>query len=165
MGCRRLKRLSKTLFDNLIKVWYNITYILINRLCILPLKVSNKKREYRTTGKTIYSCQYHVIWCTKYRRKVLCDQIQNRLKQLIREKQSEYGYNIREIETMPDHVHLLIEIPPSKSIDAIVGKIKGWTSKCLREENPHLPIAFIVDSFKVCKFLWWCDTTNNQGIH
>ena len=104
----------------------------------MPLKVSNKKREYRTTGKTIYSCQYHVIWCTKYRRKVLCDQIQNRLKQLIREKQSEYGYNIREIETMPDHVHLLIEIPPSKSIDAIVGKIKGWTSKCLREENPHL---------------------------
>ena len=104
----------------------------------MPLKISNKKREYRTTGKTIYSCQYHVIWCTKYRRKVLDTQIQGRLKYLIREKQDEYCYQIREVETQPDHVHLLIEVPPMHSIDKIVAKIKGYTAKVLREEYPSL---------------------------
>ena len=77
----------------------------------MPLKISNKKHDYRTTNNTIYSCQYHVVWCTKYRRKVLDTQIQNRLKQLIYEKQEEYSYQIREVEIQPEHVHLLIEIP------------------------------------------------------
>ena len=104
----------------------------------MPLKIANKKRDYRTTQKTIYSCQYHVIWCTKYRRKVLDIQIQGRLKQLIREKQDEYCYHIREIETQSEHVHLLIEIPPMHSIDKIIGKIKSYTSKVLREEYPSL---------------------------
>ena len=104
----------------------------------MPLKISNKKRDYRTINKTIYSCQYHVIWCTKYRRKVLDTQIQGRLKQLIREKQDEYGYGIREVETQPEHVHLLIEIPPRDSVDKIIAKIKGYTSKVLRQEYPSL---------------------------
>ena len=104
----------------------------------MPLKIANKKRDYRITNKTIYSCQYHVIWCTKYRRKVLDIQIQGRLKQLIREKQEAYGYHIREVETQPEHVHLLIEIPPTHSVDKMVGKIKGYTSKVLREEYPSL---------------------------
>ena len=104
----------------------------------MPLKIGNKKRDYRTTNKTIHSCQYHVIWCTKYRRKVLDIQIQGRLKQLIREKQDEYEYQICEVETQPEHVHLLIEIPPIHSIDKIVGKIKAYTAKVLREEYPSL---------------------------
>ena len=104
----------------------------------MPLKIANKKRNYKTSNKTVYSCQYHVIWCTKYRRKVLETQIQGRLKQLIEEKQDEYEYQIREVETQPHHVHLLIEIPPMHSIDKIVGKIKGYTAKVLREEYPSL---------------------------
>ena len=104
----------------------------------MPLKISNEKRDYRTINKTIYSCQYHVIWCTKYRRKVLDAQIQGRLKQLIREKQDEYGYQIREVETQAEHVHLLIEIPPRDSVDKIIAKIKGYTSKVLRQEYPSL---------------------------
>ena len=104
----------------------------------MPLKISNKKREYRTTNKTTYSCQYHVIWCTKYRRKVLDTQIQDRLKHLIKEKQDEYCYHIREVETQREHVHLLIEIPPLHSVDKIISKIKGYTSKVLREEYPSL---------------------------
>ena len=104
----------------------------------MPLKIANKKRDYRTTNKTLYSCQYHVIWCTKYRRKVLDTQIQGRLKQLIREKQNEYRYHIREVETQSEHVHLLIEIPPTDAIDKIIGKIKNYTSKVLREEYPSL---------------------------
>ena len=104
----------------------------------MPLKIANKKRDYRTTNKTTYSCQYHVIWCTKYRRKVLDTEIQDRLKQLIYDQQDEYEYNIREMETQSEHIHLLIEIPPTHSVDKIIGKIKGYTSKVLREEYPSL---------------------------
>ena len=104
----------------------------------MPLKIANKKRDYRTTNKTMYSCQYHVIWCTKYRRKVLDTEIQDRLKQLIYDQQDEYEYNIREMETQSEHIHLLIEIPPTHSVDKVVGKIKGYTSKVLREEYPSL---------------------------
>ena len=79
-----------------------------------------------------------MIWCAKYCRKVLDTQIQGRLKQLIREKQDAYGYKIREVETQSEHVHLLVEMPPTDSVDKIVGKIKGYTSKVLREEYPSL---------------------------
>ena len=65
-------------------------------------------------------------------------QIQGKLKQPIQEKQDEYGYQIREVETQPEHVHLLIEIPPTYSVDKVVGKIKDYTSKVLREEYPSL---------------------------
>ena len=57
---------------------------------------------------------------------------------MIREKQNEYEYHIREVEAQPEHVHLLIEIPPTHSIDKVVGKIKGYPSKVLREEYPSL---------------------------
>ena len=68
----------------------------------------------------------------------MTDDIQDRLTKLIGEKQNDYGYIIQEIETMSDHVHLLIEIPPTDSVDKIIGKIKGFTSRILREEYPHL---------------------------
>ena len=129
----------------------------------MPLKISNKKRNYRTINKTIYSCQYHVIWCTKYRRKVLDTQIQGRLKQLIREKETEYGYEIREVETQQEHVHLFIEIPPTDSIDKIVGKIKSYTSKVLREEYPSLK-SRLPSLWTRSKFVSSCGSVTLQVI-
>ena len=129
----------------------------------MPLKISNKKRNYRTTNKTVYSCQYHVIWCTKYRRKVLDIQIQGRLKQLIREKETEYGYEIREVETQQEHVHLLIEIPPTDSVDKIVGKIKSYTSKVLREEYPSLK-SRLPSLWTRSKFVSSCGSVTLQVI-
>ena len=129
----------------------------------MSLKIANKKRGYRTTKKTIYSCQYHVIWCTKYRRKVLDEQIQGRLKQLIREKQHEYEYQIIEVETQPEHVHLLIEIPPIHSVDKIVGKIKSYTSKVLREEYPSLK-SRLPSLWTRSKFVRSCGSVSLQVI-
>ena len=129
----------------------------------MPLKIANKKRKYRTINKTIYSCQYHVIWCTKYRRKVLDTQIQGHLKQLIREKQNEYGYEIREVETQQEHVHLLIEIPPTDSIDKVVGKIKRYTAKVLREEYPSLK-SRLPSLWTRSKFVSSCGSVTLQVI-
>ena len=102
------------------------------------MEVVNTSKIYNSDGKIVYSCQYHVIFSPKYRRKVLSNGIDIRLKQLILEKQDEYGYKIIEMEIMPDHVHLLIDSNPKKGIYNQINKIKGYTSNKLREEFPSL---------------------------
>ena len=93
---------------------------------------------YQTTRYSTYACEYHIIWCTKYRRSALSEEIQARFKDLVLESQQTYGFSIRALETMPDHIHLLMSIPPTESVSIMVGKIKGMTAKVLREEFPHL---------------------------
>jgi putative transposase len=102
----------------------------------MELRQSNK--PYHTDHSIVYSCQYHVIFCPKYRRKVLTDAIAARMKELVLSKQAEYGYTIIEMEVLPDHVHLLLDVDPRAGINVVVGKIKGFTSHELRNEFPHL---------------------------
>lgn len=102
----------------------------------MELKRPNKK--YKTSHTTVYSLQYHVVFCPKYRRKVLTNGIDDRIKELILEKQAEYDYEIIDMEVMPDHVHLLIDCGPTPGIDKIVGKIKGYTSHTIRKEFPWM---------------------------
>jgi putative transposase len=68
--------------------------------------------QYRSTRKAVFSVKYHVIWCPKYRRRVLGGTAEIRLKQIINEVVAEFGGMVIEVETMPDHVHLLVELPP-----------------------------------------------------
>ena len=102
------------------------------------MEIQNKSKEYHHGNHLVYSCQYHVVFCPKYRRKVLEGDIDKRLKELILEKQKEYGYEILDMEVMPDHVHLLIDTSPIIGIFTIVNKIKGYTSHELRKEFPSL---------------------------
>jgi len=95
-------------------------------------------KPYHSDHSIVYSCQYHVIFCPKYRRKVLTDALAQRMKELVLEKQDEYGYAVIEMEVMPDHVHLLLDVDPRIGINRIVGKIKGYTSHELRAEFPWL---------------------------
>lgn len=94
--------------------------------------------KYKSNNNVTYSCKYHVVWCPKYRRKVLTDNIAERLKELIVE--TAYGINadIIQMEVMPDHVHLLIEVDPQYGINKAVRHIKGVTSHALRTEFPAL---------------------------
>lgn len=66
------------------------------------------------------------------------ESIAKRLTQLIQQKQEEYGYNILDMEVLPDHVHLLIDVNPKVGVFTVVNKIKGYTSRILREEFPDL---------------------------
>ncbi|MCB1972523.1 MAG: IS200/IS605 family transposase [Geminicoccaceae bacterium] len=102
------------------------------------MKIQRPEKGYTTDHSIVYSCQYHVIWCPKYRRPVLVNGVDMRLKELILEKQDEYGYRIIEMEVMPDHVHLLIDSDPRFATNSVVGKIKGYTSNRLRKEFPWL---------------------------
>ena len=82
--------------------------------------------------------KYHIVWCTKYRRKVLTEYVQKHLKTLILEKAEELGYKIEAMETMEDHVHVFIEASVKDSVHRIVSQLKGYTSFRLREAFPEL---------------------------
>ena len=90
--------------------------------------------EYKSNNNVVYSCKYHVVWCPKYRRKVLVDQVETRLKELIHVVCNEARVEIIELEIMPDHVHLLIDVDPQYGVHKVVKKIKGLSSKVLRDE-------------------------------
>lgn len=102
------------------------------------MDAQQSNKTYKRDHSIIYSCQYHVVFCPKYRRKVLTDGIDSRLKDLIIEKQDDYGYKVIEMEVMPDHVHLLLDTDPRIGIVKIVGQIKGYTAHTLRKEFPAL---------------------------
>lgn len=94
--------------------------------------------EYKSNHNMVYSCKYHVVWCPKYRRKVLVNGVDTRLKELIQEICEEYRIDIIEMEIMPDHVHLLIEVDPQFGVHKAVKLIKGRTSRTLRQEYSWL---------------------------
>lgn len=102
------------------------------------MKLEQANKPYHTDHSIVYSCQYHVIFCPKYRRPVLNESVSVRMKELVLEKQAEYGYTVMEMEVMPDHVHLLLDIDPRVGVNQAVAKIKGYTSHELRKEFPWL---------------------------
>ena len=78
--------------------------------------------------------QDHVVFCPKYRRKVLVNGVDVRLKELIHSIADENNFDVIEMEIMPDHVHLLLEVDPQFGIHKAVKTIKGKTSRILRQE-------------------------------
>ena len=94
--------------------------------------------EVRSNNNVVYRCAYHVVWCPKYRRPVIEGAVDERLKQIIREVCAERECNLIELETMPDHVHLLVECDPQYGIHRLVKQIKGRSSRVLRQEFDSL---------------------------
>ncbi|MEU5736044.1 IS200/IS605 family transposase [Streptomyces antimycoticus] len=80
----------------------------------------------------------HVVWCPKYRRPVLGGRVAERLDELIRAKAEERGWDIIALEVMPDHVHLFVKHDPKSSASYVANQFKGFTSRVLRAEFPHL---------------------------
>lgn len=92
----------------------------------------------KSNRNVVYSCKYHVVWCPKYRRRVLVNGVDERLKDIIREVCAEIHAELIEMEVMPDHVHLLVEVDPQYGIHRAVRLIKGRSSRLLRGEYPWL---------------------------
>lgn len=86
----------------------------------------------------VYNCHYHVVFCPKYRRKVLVNGVDTRLKVLIQEVVERWGQEFVECDVMPDHVHLLVGCDPQFGIHRLVKFVKGATAHQLRQEFPGL---------------------------
>lgn len=100
-----------------------------------------------------WRCWYHVVWCPKWRRKVLTTDdplidnppldgdpgpVDVRLEEIIRDWADETGSEIAGLEIMPDHVHLLVSVDPQFGIGKFVRMVKGRSSRVLRQEFPSL---------------------------
>jgi putative transposase len=95
-------------------------------------------KRWKTSTSTVYTVCYHIIWCPKYRRKVLEGDVEIRLKELLHDKAEELEVDIEEMEVMPDHLHLFVNASPALAPHHIVQQFKGLTSRRLREEFPSL---------------------------
>jgi len=94
--------------------------------------------EYKSNRNVVYSCKYHVVWCPKFRRPVLVEGVDQRLKEILGDVVAETQASLLGIELMPDHVHLLVEVDPQFGIHRFVKLAKGRSSRLLRQEFPWL---------------------------
>ena len=105
---------------------------------LLWYTVSMSRIDIKTNNNIAYICRYHVVFCPKYRRKVLTPPIDARLKELMLETIEKWGQEFIEMEVRPDHVHLLMGCDPQFGIHRLVKYIKGTSSRYLRQEFPQL---------------------------
>ena len=94
--------------------------------------------EAERTRHAVFNITYHLVWCPKYRRKVLTSPVAERLDQLLRSKVTELEGQIVALEMQPDHVHLFAKFPPTLAVCQIMHQLKGHTSYTLRREFPRL---------------------------
>jgi putative transposase len=96
------------------------------------------EKRWKKSRSATYNIAFHLIWCPKYRRSVLIGDVEARLKELLNEKAKELDVVIETMEIMPDHVHLFVKCEPNDSAQFIVQNFKGYSSRILRIEFPHL---------------------------
>ncbi len=94
--------------------------------------------NYKHKKSSVSLINYHFVWTPKRRRKVLVGDVESRLKDLIWETAANLDCEVLAIEVMPDHVHLFLSCPPNLAPDQIMFRMKGYSSRVLRQEFPHL---------------------------
>lgn len=96
------------------------------------------KERYKISAGCVYNINYHLVWCPKYRKRVLVNNVAKDLELLIKQKAIELNVEISGLEIMPDHIHLFISAKPTYAIHQIVQQFKGFTSHELRSKYEHL---------------------------
>ena len=92
------------------------------------------KARWKKDSTCVHNVKYHLIWCSKYRREVLIGDVNTRLKELLIHKSKALEIQIETMEVMPDHVHLFVSSTPVHAPHYIIGQLKGYTSRMLRNE-------------------------------
>lgn len=95
-------------------------------------------QTYRRTSTNVSLLNYHFVFCPRYRRKVLVGAVEERLKGLLAVYCEEVSIIILAVECDLDHCHLFVNAPPTLSPSDIMAKLKGATSRQLRQEFEHL---------------------------
>ena len=92
----------------------------------------------KSTSHAVYEAKYHLVWCPKYRKKVLVGEVRERVKQLFHIIAEQFDFEMDRCEVAEDHIHILLSFPPRYSIAKVVGIIKGISSSKVFEEYPKL---------------------------
>ena len=91
---------------------------------------------------TKWFCKYHIVFTPKYRRKIIYKQIKADIQQIIRDLCKWKGVEILEGHMMPDHIHLLLSIPPKYSISSFMGYLKGKSAMMIFDMHSNLKYKF-----------------------
>lgn len=93
---------------------------------------------YKPNRNIVYSCKYHIVWCPKYRKKILVGDVEERLKEIAKQVCKETQSELIEIECDKDHIHILVDVDPQYGVHRLVKMIKGRSAFLLRKEFPFL---------------------------
>ena len=96
--------------------------------------MSEQNTDIKSLAHTKWNCKYHVVFAPKFRRKVFFGEKRAEIGQILRQLCEWKGVNIREAEVCPDHIHMLIEIPPKMSVSSFMGYLKGKSSLMIYEK-------------------------------
>jgi len=96
------------------------------------------KKQLQHSSKSVYNLGYHLVWSPKYRKKILTGKIERTLKWILYKKAREIGIWIKDLEIMPDHVHIFIKSNPSLDISWIVKMLKGSSSYEIKKRFPWI---------------------------
>ena len=99
-------------------------------------------QNYRKTSHMTYDCKYHIVWITKYRKKVMSGVIAERIRELLRQICKEKDVEIIKGHVSKDHIHLFVSVPPHLAVSKSVQSLKGKSSFKLLGENKELSKQF-----------------------
>ena len=98
---------------------------------------------YRRMAHCVFACDYHLVWPTKYRRKILNPGVQTYLLEVLKElPKHRPDLIVKEVNTDIDHIHLLVSIPPTVSVGSVVRLLKANTARELNQKFPHLRTVY-----------------------
>jgi len=95
-----------------------------------------------TLAHTSWNCKYHIVFAAKYRRRIIYNQIKKDIGQILRTLCERKGVTILAAEACPDHIHMLIEIPPKFSVAEIMGYLKGKSSLMIFDRHANLKYKY-----------------------
>ena len=107
------------------------------------------KNEIKHTAHSTYRCEYHIVFSPKYRRKEIYGQLKKDIGTIIRKLCEEKKAEILEAEACPDHIHMLVSVPPYLSIAQFVGFLKGKSTLMIYDRHANLKYKYGSRSF-------WC---------
>jgi len=92
----------------------------------------------KRTSHAVYEAKYHLVWCPKYRKKILAEEIRPRVKELFMEISSHFDFEIDRCEIAEDHIHILISFPPKYSVSRVIGILKSISGSKIFKEFPKV---------------------------
>ena len=101
-----------------------------------------KDKDINSLDHTTYRCQYHIVFAPKFRRQVIYREIKVDIGKILRQLCQQKGVDIIEAELCPDHVHMLLSIPPKYSVSQIMGYLKGKSSLMIFDRHANLKYKY-----------------------
>ena len=122
-----------------------------------------KEKDIETLQHTTWRCQYHIVFAPEYRRMVIYGQIKQDIGQILRKLCEQKGVEIIEAQACPDHIHMLLSIPPKYSVAQIMGYLKGKSSLMIFDRHANLKYKYGNRTWGKCKYPVGDRTIRSRG--